>query len=205
MQTGQQNPYDFIMNAPQAPKKGWLPGIGSSQKQRILVVIAGGVLLIIILLIVFSLIFGGSGGNTDALVKVAQEQTELIRISDIALTKARGSDALNLAVTTKLSLTTEQQPLLATLKSEGRKLSIKELNAGKNSATDESLAAAEQNNQFDQVFIQTLQNGIANYQKTLKQAYDGTSSKKVKQTLNEAYTHATTLFPAKTEQSSQGS
>ena len=55
------------------------------------------------------------------------------------------------------------------------------------------------------MFIQTLQNGIANYQKTLKQAYDDTSSKKVKQTLNEAYTHATTLFPAKTEQSSQGS
>ncbi|MBI1856770.1 hypothetical protein HY003_00920 [Candidatus Saccharibacteria bacterium] len=194
------NQYDFITNPQKLPKKGLLPGIGNSKKQRILMVGVGGILLVIILITVFSFIFGGSGGNTDDLVKAAKQQSELIRISDIALTKARGSDALNLAITTKMTLMAEQQPFLKMIKNQGYSLNAKELAASKNAETDKILTAADQNNQFDVVFLKTLQSGIANYQKTLKKALNTTSNKKARQSISEAYSQAKILFPPATDQ-----
>lgn len=197
----EQNQYDFIMNPQQAPKKRLLPGGGGSKTRRVVTVAAGGGLLLVILLIGFSLLFGGGGDNTEDLVAVAQQQTELIRISDQGLSRARGREAVNLAITTKYALTTEQQPLLKAIKGQGRKLGAQELGALKSSATDQKLTEADQNNKFDEVFIETLQTGIVKYQGSLKKAFDGTANRTIKQTLSGAYTNAKTLFPPKEDQS----
>lgn len=193
----QQGQYDFIMNPAKPPKKSplgsLLPSGGSSLRHRLLVVVAGGGLLLVILFMVSSFIFKGSG-SADDLVAVALQQTELMRVADIGSSKAHTADALNLARTTKLTISSQQQTLLPVIKSQGRKLEAKDLNAGKNAETDRILSSAEQSNQFDEVFISTLQTSIANYQKALKKAYDNSSSTKIKQTLDNDYAQAKLLL-----------
>lgn len=180
--------YDFIMAANHKPKKPILPR-GNSKQSRIVIVVVGAVVLVAILAIVAALINRASSAGHDTLVLAAQEQTELIRISTIGVDKARDPGTKNLAVTAQLSLKSDQTALLSHVK-----VSPKELAFGKNTKTDIALTTAEQSNKFDEAFTAELKKELATYQKTLKTAYDEASSKKLKTTLSDNYTHANTLI-----------
>jgi adenine-specific DNA methylase len=185
------NPYQFITDANHKPKKPMLPS-GNSKQARILIVAGGVVALLIIGVIVMSLISSAGKGNQETLLKAAKEQAELIRVSKIGIDKARDPATLNLAMTTNLSLQSDQAALLKHVKT-----SSKELALGKNTKTDIALTTAEQSNRFDEVFTQTIQAELTTYQKTLKSAYDGSSGKTLKATLAEQYTHASILTTKK--------
>jgi hypothetical protein len=183
--------YDFIVNANHKPKKPLLPG-GNSKQGRILIVGGGLMALLIIGVIVMSLISSAGKGNQETLLKAAQEQAELIRVSKIGIDKARDPATLNLAMTTNLSLQSDQAALLKHLKTNSKQLAL-----GKNTKTDVAFTNAEQSNRFDEVFTQTIQAELATYQKTLKSAYNGSSGKTLKATLAEQYTHAGVLVGKK--------
>lgn len=189
--------YDFIMNSGQKPaSKPKLPA-GNSQKSRILIVAAGAVLLLIVAIVVIALISSaGKAGQAD-LVKAAQQQAEIVRISELGTERAKGAAAKNLATTAGLSMQSDQAALQKALSKQGIKVNEKQLAAGKNQQTDTVLTTAEQSNKFDEVFTKTLQEELRAYQQTLKSAYDSASSESLKQTLTTLFEHAELLATAK--------
>jgi hypothetical protein len=182
--------YNFIMN--NAPKKKGLFAIGSKPK-RLLMVVAGVGLLIVVFGLIFSFIFGSDSGNTDKLVSLAAEQTEIIRIAEIGEKQASTTDVKNFAGTVSISFTSAQEQLVNYLEKQGHKVQSKELSASKNTQTDTALTAAAQANRFDEVFSTTLQDAVTAYQTKLRQLYQDASSNKQKQTLQAIYNQTATL------------
>lgn len=184
--------YDFIMNPGQKPGKSLLPG-GNGMQQRIIVAAGGLVLLVVIALIVMSLLSSGGKEDRAQLVKIAQTQAEIIRVSQLGNERARQAASKNLAITTDLSLRSDQAELTAALAKQGIKISEADLVGGKNTKTDTALTAAEQSNQFDTVFAQTLRAQLTNYQKQLSQAYEAATSKALKTVLEKQFNNAVRL------------
>lgn len=191
-----QNPYQFIVDTDHTKKKVRLPA-GNSKQSRIFIVLGGVLLLLIIGIVVASLISSAANAGKVDLLKVAQKQAELVRISELGMTRAKNSSAKNLATTVNLSMQSDQSTLIASMKAAGVKVSAKELALGKNPKTDTALTAAEQANKFDEVFTETIQLQLLDYQKSLKTAYDKASSKKLKQTLSDQFDTAGLLATAK--------
>ena len=190
--TPQHNPYDFITQPPD-PKKGRLLG-GASKKQRIIVG-AAIVLVLSFLAMIVVVLLGQSDNKLKAdYLSLAQQQTELIRISDIGITKANRSEAKNLAVNAKLSLLSEQPAILALTKKAGVKTDSKILSMGKDSQADATLTTAAQTNQFDSVFIKTLQAKLKKYQETLQKIYDASTSQPTRDTLSKSYKNTEALI-----------
>lgn len=194
-QPGQFNPqqYDFIMNN-QQPKRSFLPGAGSSKRQRILIVAIGAMVLLIVLIMIFSAIFGGNGGSKQRLTDVAKTQTELARVAAIGTDTARSTDARSLAMSVQLSLTSDKAIIISQIKENGDKVNEKELVKGKNTETDEKLTAAEQNGTFDVVFTSTMREMLEDYQAQLKATFEATSGNATRQTLSNAYENAGVLL-----------
>lgn len=183
MMQSDQNQYDFILNpdSGQPQKKSLLPQkLGKKQ----LMLLGGGVLIILMLLIiVLSMVLGGGPDNKQQLLGVVARQNELIRVSDIALKDARGTDARNLAMTTKLSLLSDQASLTAALKAQKVKIGGRELKAAEDPKTDQLLTTAAQNNRFDEAYLDFIQGELVEYQKSLAEAYQTTTSKNLKETM----------------------
>jgi hypothetical protein len=189
--------YDFIMNptGPQKRKSGRLPSIsgGSGSQRSLLLLVGGGGLLVIVLMILYS-IFGGVPDNKEQLIKVAQQQHELIRIAEIGVKESRDTQSRNLAMTAKLSLTSDQAPLLAALKKQKVKIGNKQLNGQKNVKTDQMLETAKNNNRFDEEFMEFMQEQLVDYQKNLNVAHKETVNKNLKATLKLQYENASVII-----------
>lgn len=190
--TPAHNPYDFITQPTQPPKKKLLPN--GSKKARLLIVLFGLFLLGLVAIIIMSLLNSGAKGARSDYVSLLQQQTELIRVSNIGITKARQAETKNLAITTNYSLTSEQAALIQLAKKTGAKTDIATLGLGKNTQTDSLLNSASQTNQFDSVFVTTLQAGLKKYQATLKKIYDESGSKASKAILTKDYDNASVLI-----------
>lgn len=190
--SGQFNPgqYDFIVNN-QQPKRSLLPSMGSG-KQRILFFIIAGALLLIILLLIFSL-FTGGGSSREQLVSIAKQQTELVRVADVGVDKATSADTKSLAISVQLAIISDKNTMLTLIDKNGDKPKDKELNAGKNSETDEKLTQAQQNGTFDVVFTSTINELLDQYQASLSSTYEQSSGKVTKETLAAAYDNAKKL------------
>jgi hypothetical protein len=192
---GSQTPYDFFLKEQPKPKKGLSLG-GGSLKKRLLIA-GGGVLVLLIILIVFmSVVFGGNKGVNQQLLELAQEQTEIVRVADIGVTKSRGAATKNLAITTKYSVTTSLNEVLSLLK---KKANTKELGLKKNSQTDQTLDTAATNDSFDEVFTETLQTSLKAYRTNAKKIYDASSGQKTKKVLADAYNGINVLLDEKTD------
>lgn len=191
----EQDPYHFIHNTAQTPKKSLLTG--SSKKGRIIIVAIAVIVLITIVLVISTLLSASKNASKADLIKAAQSQTEIIRVSKLGVDRARSTSAKNLATTTYLSLQSDQSKLITALGKQGVKLNAKDLALGKNTKTDTLLTNAEQSNKFDDVFTQTIQKELRQYQNTMKVAYDKVSSKTLKQTLKDQYANASLLAAAK--------
>lgn len=179
------NPYEFITAGGPVGKNTVLGGGG--QKKRIIIVSIAAVLLLIVSLIVFSILSSGGGNVKADYQKLVQQQAELIRISEIGVSKARQTETKNLAITTQLTLSSDQAELLKIAKKAKAKTDAKSLVLGKDTKTDALLTTADQTNQFDQTFIKTLLAQLKDYQDNLKKVYDASSSKSTKDTLSKDY------------------
>lgn len=192
---GKQNNYDFILNPPPKKKKSLIPK-GETAKQRILIAAAGGGLLLIVIVLGISVLFGGKT-NADALIDLAQRQTEIIRVSELGLQKAKAPEARNLAINSKLTVQTSTNLTLDRLKKLGQKASEKTLALKKNANTDQTLTDAGLNNKFDSTFVKTLRSLLTDYRLTVKKLYDTTSSQTEKQFLAASFDGVTLLINQK--------
>jgi hypothetical protein len=181
-----QNPYDFITSSPAKSKKSLLPG-GNSRTGRLLIVGAAGIALLIVILVFVSFLNSGSTALKAYYTELTQQQTELIRISTVAGSKARHSDTKNLAITTQYSIASQQTELLSLAKKAGAPTDPKSLALGKNTSTDAALTTAEQANQFDAAFIKELVASLQAYQKQLKKIHDASSDNAARDVLSKSY------------------
>ncbi len=131
-------------------------------------------------------------GDTQALITAAKQQQELIRVAEIGINKAKTQDAKNIAITTKLALSSQQAEMQAAIKTAGLNPK-KVLTSSISTETDQALTAAEQNNRFDEEFLKVMSESLIAYQKSVKAAYDGATSKKLKAALTSQFNSANAL------------
>lgn len=183
----QPTPYDFFLSS----GGGASPNYGTSPKKRIMVVAIAAVVLIIIVVVVISLFNNASKSNAQQVLSAVQKQQELIRVAELGVSKSKGSEAANLAITAKLALTTSQLQLI---KAVSGKFSEKELSKAQKVETDERLTKAEQASRFDEVFLEVMHEGLAELETTLQSAHEAASSEKTKQALSNSFDQATILL-----------
>lgn len=190
--TPNSNPYQFITD-PQKPFKKQLFS-GNSKLQRILIIVGAVSVLIAATLVLFSILNSASSAVRNDYQNLLQQQTEIIRVSEIGISKARGTDAKNLAVTTKLSLESSLSELTALAKGARADTNAKTLTLGKDAETDKALTTADQANRFDEAFAAKLTELLNEYQQTLKRLYDQANKESTKLTLGQAYNNASLLM-----------
>lgn len=177
--TAEHNPYEFITSH-QPPRRN----DGSSKKQRIIFVLAGAGALLIVALLFMSLLHSGSPDTKADYVSLLQQQTELVRVSEIGTKKARADGTQNLAYIANYSLLSEQAELKDLAKKAGAAIDAKTLALGKNPQTDILLTQADQNNNFDAVFTDILKQSLQKYQQQLQKIYNESSGASVHTTLH---------------------
>lgn len=190
----QQPPsYDFIMNAPQPSKGGpKLPGSQSSMLVRI--AISFGVL--ILLFIAFSVVKTvlKSGSNTSNLLAVAQDQQEIIHLATAAIAEpSLTPDNLNLAATTKLSVTSSDAKLLSYMATEKLKFKPELLYIKVTTANDTALRTSAQASTYNETYKRIMQTQLEAYARDLTVAYNKTKGPAGRALLGNAYQQAKLL------------
>lgn len=188
------NDYDFIVNPAAVPRRSLQPN--NSMLSRIVIALAGLCLLLIIVVGVKSL-FSTDNSNLPALVAVVVQQQELIHITHASAEGPQPmSDAnRNIVVTTDLSLTSAQSQLLAYVKTQNKKIPLKQISiypGGK--AIDDQLAASIAASNYDVTLHEVIKAQLTSYQSSLKQAYAKTTGTKGRELLNKQYDGAGLLL-----------
>ncbi|HSX45227.1 MAG TPA: hypothetical protein VLF39_03950 [Candidatus Saccharimonadales bacterium] len=195
------DPYGFLAQQPAKKKGGIGPNLpsGNSVGQRVLVVLGIIVFLVVAVLIFLSILSSAGKESTAALLDVVKKQTELIRVADLGTQKASQDSTQNLAFTVKYSLESDQPDLISAIKGAGTKVTEGILNSGHQASTDATLDQAEQDNNYDAVFIRLLNTQLRDYQAALKKAYGIAKSQKLKASINSDYGHINIIIgePAK--------
>lgn len=186
------NPYGFITNPGVPQKKSALP-LPSGKAGKAIIILLALILVIIIWAVVANLMGQSEKKYRADYIKTIKQQKELIRISEIGLNKATTADARNLAITTQLTLTSEQKAIAASAKTMGIKLNSVTLANSDTKKNDELFKNAEQFNRFDDVFTKALQEDLTEYAKTVQVVYKGSTSKKTKDALAKQYKTAALL------------
>lgn len=190
------------MNPGTPPRKSMLGG-GSSMAVRILVVVGGLFVLMIIAVILMQVIGGGSSKfNKDAMLSVAQDQTELVRLGERGTQDGVTDTVKNFAVTTSLSIKSEQTTLLEYLAENGYEPNEKTLLLKQSAETDTRLDEAKSSSTFDTVYTSTMKQSIEAYKQDLTTAYNSAKNDNAKSVLKARYSIADTLLLQLTGQSS---
>jgi hypothetical protein len=186
---GQPN-YDFIVNPQGAPHK--LPLAGGSMLSRILVVGVGLIVLIVAFSIIKGLISGG--GNSAALLHVAQDQQAILHLTTAAAQQQGiSSTNLNFAVTSNLVITSEKSQLLGYVTKQHQKISKKQLILKVKPALDTQLATAAAASTYDLTFQDIMKSQLDDYQSALKFAYKQTNGAIGRKLLTDDYNSAVLL------------
>jgi len=175
------------------PKSGKprMPGNNSFGK-RIGIIIGAAVAVMIVLGIIT--MFLPKGGNSEALIKLAQAQTELARISQQGSQQGKSQATLNLAQNSQLSLLTSQGHVVDYLAKHGTKVNKKSLSATKDTQTDAKLKAAASASNFDEVFNEIFLAQLNAYIKSLKTTYDTSTIESERQLIKQEYDVAQLLL-----------
>ncbi len=190
--TGQfdSSQFDFIMNPGKPQKPSLLPG--GPKVKMIITGIVVATIVIILLAIILSL-FSGSDSTTESLVKVAQQQNEIVRISADGTKKAGSEKAKKLATMTYMTVTTDQNTMIDYLARQKRKVKSKELGLLADKKTDGELSAAASNGRYDEVFTQIITEKLTEYQSSLKSSYDSVGAKG-KEVTKKSYDNVTLIL-----------
>ncbi|MDQ5971976.1 MAG: hypothetical protein QG553_135 [Patescibacteria group bacterium] len=189
---GGENPYDFILNGNQKPKKSVLPTT-QSKKQRILFVLGGAFILFSLFAIAMLLISSAGGGDKKMLTGIAQTQTEIMRVSREGATDAKDTAIQGFAQSTALVITSSQQKTTAFLGKMKETPNSKTLALGRSTKTDTALKTAKEAGRYDQELLKILSTSLEDYKKELSAGYKQATSKSQKQLLEQLYNQANNL------------
>ncbi len=186
------NPYSFITdNSNQPARKLPLPN-GKASKFILLGVVV--VLLIVIISVFIKILSSDDKNRSQSYVELAKKQTEIIRLSGLADTKAKNFDTKAYALTTKLALETSQKELMGRLEKRGIKgkdLS-KQLSSSRNKESDQLLASAEKSGRYDETLLNLINKNLEDYQIEVKSSSNGSAGNDFK-VLEKAYKQVSVL------------
>jgi hypothetical protein len=151
--------------------------------------VVGGVFLLVILIVIGMSLFGGGGTDKETFVEIAQEQSELVRLSDNGIENAVSQTTKNFAITTKVTMASEQKTMLEEL---GLNVSEKQLALKANSRTDTQLTDAKSASNYDPVYSGIMKAQLEAYMADLSSAYTK-AGPKTKQILSARYDAAELL------------
>lgn len=187
-QNADQPDYSFILNADQAVERKAI-----STPIKILVVL--GLVFLLFGAVALALSLKGSGKESgDSLLGLAQQQQEIIRLSGDAETKANEESTKAFATTTNLSVTSDQQKLIAQMEKSGTKADAKTLDLQNDAGATSQLSTAENSTRYDKVFSEVLRKKLATYQSELKTVYDQTKNQETRQILADSYKNSSELL-----------
>ncbi len=169
----QQNPYDYLLNPPTAPRKQRPLFSGGNKVVKVVFV----AVVLVVVLIAYSVFSNLTKTNYDAVVRLAERQQEIVRVSNLGLASAQ-DPATRVYVSTIASTTqSEQYATVAFLSKKQIKVSPSVLALKQDSSIDTSLKSAQQNNTYDKVLTDTLNDLLLSYQKAQKEVTDVGKSK----------------------------
>ena len=161
---------------------------------RVLVVVGGLFVLAIVAAIAISFLGNaGASFNKGAVLSVAQDQTEIARLSTTGAQDGVSDRVKNFSITTQLSMKSEQAEFQKYLASAGYKIDAKQLLLKQDAAASTALADAKSSSTFDTAYTALMQKKFQTYQADLKAAYEG-ASEKAKQQLSARYDAANLLL-----------
>ncbi len=191
-----QNPYDFINNSNQTPKKSLLAG--GDTKTRIIKVALFSTVILIVLVIFYSLVFGNKKSSSELLIKPAAQQSDLIAIADIGAEKVRDGKINQLMTTAGVIISSQNSQTLALITKGGIKADAKTLLPYQDPKFADILKEAETSGKFEETFMGIYQNRLDQYAIALKTAYAG-SSGSAKEKLGSMYKELEQLSLTKEE------
>jgi predicted outer membrane protein len=183
--------YDFIMNVDKKPR------LTTGKKTRHLLIIIIVLLIATGGAIAYSMLAGTGKSSTVNLVSLAQKQTEIIRITDIATQKSANPDTKALASTIGYTATSNEIELEKLIKSGGTKLNAQTLAGARDTLADTKLNTAGLNNTFDPIFREVITAKLTDYQSALQEAFTQTSDANVKKFLSSSYDQITLILNSK--------
>lgn len=161
------NPYEFILNPQQPPKKSLGGKFGNRFIITISLIVGGTFILMIIVALLLNALAPAKISKED-LIGLAQTQTEIHRISSQASSDATQQVTKNLATTIEYTMVTQQKQTIDVLAKNNVELGKKELSLKQNATTDQRFATAKSTSTFDQTFTDIIQDELTNYADTLK-------------------------------------
>ena len=120
---------------------------------------------------------------------------EIARVSVLAQQQSTNANTKDLATTAETTLSSQKGQLQTYLLDQKVKVGAKALAARLNKDTDKQLAAALQNNNYDQTYFTYLKTNLASYRDALNIAYKD-AGKNAQAILNSAYQSVQTLLTA---------
>jgi hypothetical protein len=186
--------YDFILNPPPAPKRQILKVPGDDPFLRKVFIGIGGVVIFMIVVVILTAIFGGGSSSSSTLLSLAQSQQEIARVASAGASGATGQDVKNMAITTRITMYTQQQQTLQLLKDAGvSKVGEKQLALKRNANTDQQLTVGKETSTYDTVFTTIMKQSLQDYAFTVKQL-SGASKSATQSELFSAYYEQTQLI-----------
>jgi hypothetical protein len=181
--------FDFIMKEEPKPQRSMkLPS--NIPKP---VAIGGIVVVGLFLFIIVASIFGGGSDSTTEIYKLMSDASVIGTTSEDATTTATSTDTKSLAVTTTQTMASQQQQFQTYLATQKVKYNSKLVRTQPDLTTTTALKNSQQNNTYDQTYLNYLKTGINSYQVDLKTAY-GKAGPKLKVIINDAYASNTVLL-----------
>ncbi|HJP96821.1 MAG TPA: hypothetical protein VJ843_05640 [Candidatus Saccharimonadales bacterium] len=180
-QNSDQNPYDFIMNPGAAPAKKPL-GLGGKNSFFVKIgLIAGGAIVFMVVAAIVLNSLTSDKTNTTDLQTLAATQTEIARVASKGTSGSSSTVSVrSFAVSTQLSMLTQQQATVNFLATKNVKMSVKKLSAAVNSQTDAKLQAASNSSTFDTVFVSVMKDELSSYLSNLETYYKNATNSDVK-------------------------
>lgn len=184
------NPYEFIIN-PATPKRQSFFNTQSLGKR---VAVIGG--MIVVLIIIASIVMSALAPKdiTTDLIKIDQQQEEILRVAGNALQQANSQDLKNFLTNTEATVTTSQVQVNQYLADHHKKVSPKVLSLGKDTNTDTLLTNALAANNYNQVALQTLITQLQTYATQLQTSYKLAPGSTSKAILQKSFTTAEMLL-----------
>lgn len=182
---GDPNDYSFILN-PTQPKKGFSVGfIKDPFIAKIALLVGGALALMFVTWLVVTLAFGGKT-NIETFVSLAQREEEIVRVS--ALSRDAVSQQIkDAAISTLVSVKSNQNKTLAYLAAHDRKVELEELTLRKDATIDGQLRQAKETSTFDTVYVGIARAQLTAYAEELKNAFDNESDDALRLELAKKY------------------
>jgi len=182
----QGNPYEFILNPQQQPKKNIGGKFGNRFILTLSLIIGGTFILMIIVAVLLNALAPAKISKED-LISLAQTQNEIHRVSAQATSSATQQVTKNLATTIEYTMVTQRKQTIDVLAKNKVEVGAKELSLKQNATTDQKFATAKATSTFDQTFTEIIQDELTGYANTLKDLSSKSASQSERDRMSDYY------------------